>query len=106
MKKEKPIKADELNIGCLTCSTAYLEAPMNLIISPGIGFASVTRNGKPFIEVDNDDLKLTVGDIEKVAAKHPKDDWRISRQTGLHGETYQRQGKGKWVCIESNPGFA
>lgn len=48
----------------------------------------------------------TVRDVERLAKKAPDHDWRIVLYGPLHGEIYQRHGKGKWVLVESNQGFA
>ena len=108
-KKETPISDDDLHIGCLNCSTDCLEAPMSMIIVVGFGHAYVTKNGKLFYDgekdYDENGIAKTVGEIEEVAKLDPDNDWRIVKYAPLHGETFQRQD-GKWVCIESNMGFA
>jgi hypothetical protein len=103
-KKEPRIKNGELHIGCLNCSTAMYDADMRLHLAVGFGESGLYRDGELFF--DGEVLDITVGDCEIVASKDPSHDWRIVRYGPLHGETFQRHGKGKWVCIESNQGFA
>jgi len=111
-RKLPQIKPEDLHIGCLNCSTAALEAPLNMLICVGFGEAYVTKDGKEVYDGEEDSRKndiyqvKTVGDIEKMAEKDPDHDWRVVKHGPLHGETFQRHGPNKWVCIESNPGFA
>lgn len=114
MKKQPQVT--KLHVGCQTagCSTAAFVAPLNLHICVGFGSAAVYRNGKlvwyekPMYATEEAEAAddPTVWDIEKMARKSKRADWRIQRDGPLHGETFQRQGKNKWVCIESNEGFA
>lgn len=110
MKYEKPIEAKDLHIGCLNCSTACLKAPMDMEIAVGFGMAIVTKDGKQIYDGEADyrqDKKIKrVRYFENLARKEPKCDWRIIKNGPMHGETFQRQGKNNWVCIESNNGFA
>lgn len=110
MEKKPPIKREELHIGCLNCSTAALEAPMEMQIAVGFGSAVVTKDGEHYYDGEQayheGKTVKTVGDIEKEAAADPNHDWKIEKFGPMHGETFQRHGKEKWVCIESNQGFA
>jgi hypothetical protein len=76
----------------------------------GFGSAQITRDGEFFYdgEADYHDGKepMSIGHIESIAKKDPEHDWRAEFYGPLHGETYQRQGDGLWVMIESNMGFA
>lgn len=109
-KKENLIEQKDLHIGCFNCSTATLEAPMDMVIAVGFGSAFVTKDGQEVYNGEKDyrDGKepKTVGEIEKMAAKESDCDWRIIRHGPMHGETFQRQGNKKWLCIESNGGFS
>jgi len=99
----------KLHYGCINCSTAALEAPMEMLICTGFGEAYVTKDDKQIYDGEQDfqtgKWVKTVKEIEEVAAKDPNHDWRIVKYGPLHGETFQRQD-GKWICIESNGGFA
>lgn len=81
---------------------------MDKIIAVGFGCALLTENGK--VIADGEDPKrkrfLTFATAERIATKRPKSDWRVVLHGPLHGETYQRQGVGKWMLIEKNEGFA
>lgn len=109
-EKLPQIKPDELHIGCLNCSTAALIAPLEMQIAVGFGDAYVTRDGQLIYDGEADWSKTgnakRVSDIEKLADADPDHDWRIVKFGPLHGETFQRHEKDKWVCIESNKGFA
>ena len=109
-EKLPPIDSKDLHIGCLTCSTACLEAPMGMIIAVGFGSACITCDGKvKYDEMDaqrNDEPLLSVSDAEAMAVADPDHDWRIDKDGPLHGETFQRHGPEKWVCVASNQGFA
>ena len=108
-EKLPQIKKEDLHIGCLNCSSAALEAPMDMIIAVGFGSAFATKGGELIYDesrCDNEDDFKTVADIEELALADPDHDWRIEKNGPLHGEVFQRQGPGKWICIESNQGFA
>lgn len=106
---------------CPHCPPIPTQAPMEKIIAVGFGGATATRDGElvadgegtrkgPFFVRDGKphhvEHYITFGDIEELAAADPDHDWQISLHGPLHGETYQRQGVGVWVCIERNEGFA
>jgi hypothetical protein len=88
------------------------------VIAVGFGCAQATRDGECVADgevafiVRNGipermpEWSLTFQDIEDLAMLDPDHDWRIELNGPLHGETYQRQGPGVWVCIETNEGFA
>jgi hypothetical protein len=128
VKFEKPIGKGELHIGCLNCSTASYKLSMDRILSVGFGLVKATKNGESVYEdtgsryrilVDGKwkeyDMKdapldgcewLDAWTIERMANKDPFNDWKITFNGPMHGETYQRQGYMHWPCIESNQGFA
>jgi hypothetical protein len=110
MKKLNAVEAKDLHIGCLNCSTAALKAPMDMMIAVGFGSAIVFKDGKMIYDGEADCHKTgkakTVKHFEMLARKSPKSDWRIQKYGPMHGETFQRQGKNNWVCVESNQGFA
>lgn len=108
-EKLEPIKPDDLHIGCLTCSTACLEAPLDMVIAVSFGGAHIEKDGKLMIDCERsygEGKPVTVADAEKMAEADPDHDWRIVKIGPLHGETFQRHGENKWVCVESNEGFA
>jgi hypothetical protein len=105
-----PIDPKNLHVGCLNCSTARLEAPMDMPICVGFGDARVTRDGETIHDGEraweDGHEPWTVQDAENAAAADPDHDWRIVKYSPMHGETFQRHAPGKWVCVESNEGFA
>jgi hypothetical protein len=111
-----PVEAKNIHIGCACCSTACQVAHMNMLIAVGFGQAQVTKGDEliwdEMSEVhaaereDREANLWTVQDAEDAALKDPDHDRQIIKMGPLHGEAFQRQGVGRWVCIESNPGFA
>jgi hypothetical protein len=107
-EKLPAITKEGLNLGCLNCTTAALIAPMDMVIAVGFGIAFVTKDNEFVYSEDSadDENYWTVQDAEDVAKLDPDHDWQIVKFGPLHGETFQRQGDGLWVCVESNKGFA
>ena len=106
LEKLQPLADAEIHIGCLVCSTAARVAPLNMMIAVGFGAAFASKDGEVVYQEQQGIPPLLVADIERMAVDDPDHDWRIEKHGALHGETFQRQGPGNWVCIESNPGFA
>jgi len=83
---------------------------MDMVIAVGFGAACVTRDGEQVYDGEADceagREPKTVADIESIAVADPDHDWRIKKYGPLHGETFQRHDADKWVCVESNCGFA
>ena len=46
-KKLPQINSKDLHVGCLNCSTAALEAPMDMVVAVGFGSATVTKDLEP-----------------------------------------------------------
>lgn len=97
---------------CLHCPDPPKEMRLERVIAVGFGEAHLECDGRIIwseMEAERknpDDDLMTFADAEKLAERQPKHDWRIVLHGPLHGETYQRQGPGKWLCIEQNEGFA
>lgn len=102
----EPVNAKDIHVGCLCCSTAAAIAPMDMLVAVGFGFAGAFKGDECVYSEDTADEYATVADIEAMAKEDPEHDWQIRKDGPLHGETFQRQGDGRWVCIESNEGFA
>ena len=111
-------------------------ASMDMPVAVGFGSAAITHDGalvyqEPHQSLwceecdesldidDNDDLYCpscgyieppieyqVLEHFEHMAALDPDHDWRCRIHGPLSGHTYQRQGRMRWVMIESNPGFA
>jgi hypothetical protein len=86
---------------------------MSKAICVGFGEAAVYRDGikvgdgeERFMQAASEDDLLTFGEVEAHAVNDPDHDWRVVLNGPLHGETYQRQGPGAWICVERNDGFA
>lgn len=94
--------------GCLCCPPIEAKFSMRSKIAVGFGYAAVECDGKPiWMEQGQDFDKCWSGrKAENRAARHPRHDWRIVMHGPLSGRTYQRHGKGTWVLIEKNMGFA
>lgn len=109
-KKLPPIEAKNIHHGCLCCSSACQVAHMDMLIAVGFGSANVTRDGECIYDEQQAEHAnapmWTVQDAENEAAKDHDHDWQIMKMGPLHGETFQRQGPARWVCVESNEGFA
>lgn len=102
----EPVNAKDIHRGCLCCSTAAELAPMEMVIAVGFGFAAAFKGEDCVYDENTADEYLTVADIESLAKRDPEHDWQIRKYGPMHGETFQRQGDARWVCIESNQGFA
>lgn len=89
---------------------SLMDMDMGICICVGFGKAVVKKDE----EIIHDGERTwedggepwTGHDAENAAAADPDHDWRIVMHGPLHGETFQRREPGKWVCIESNQGFA
>ena len=80
---------------------------MDMLIAVGFGEAYALKDEEVIYRENPDsDEVLTVEELELLAAADPEHDWRFVKYGPLHGETFQRQGEKKWLCIESNMGFA
>lgn len=96
-------------VECPYCPPVPTQAPMDKVIAVGFGMAQATRDGVVVADGEawtEGDGWLTFQDIENMALADHDHDWRVVLHGPLHGETYQRQGIGVWLCIERNDGFA
>lgn len=48
----------------------------------------------------------TARDLELIARRKPKKDWRVELISAFESLTYQRQGRNKWVLVKIGKGFA
>jgi len=109
-EKLPQIKGKDLHVGCLNCSTAAMVAPLDMEVCVGFGMACVEKDG--VMVYDGDEEYRLYGKAKKVryfenlARKDPDHDWRIIKHGPMHGETFQRHEKNRWICIESTGGFA
>lgn len=94
---------------CPHCPPIPTQARMDKLICVGFGCAQLHCDGKMIADGEQwaeGDGFLRFSDAEEMAIADPCHDWRVILHGPLHGETYQRQGDGIWVCIERNEGFA
>lgn len=85
--------------------------PPTGLIAVGFGYAYLERDGETWYEepsgYDIEEIEFMTGaDAEEIAAADPDHDWRIILKAPLCGRVYQRQGKGLWVLIHRDRGFA
>lgn len=103
---------------CTCCPDPKRHAPLNTVLMVGFGCCQVTRDGELVYEENagwlaegwDHNMPPTLMVVESHARHEPTCDWRLVMYGPLHGEEYQRQddceGPSKWVCIDSNQGFA
>lgn len=104
---------------CACCPPIKTQVSLEKVIAVGFGSAQVYRDDEFFadgehgimirngIREDFEPWTLTFGDVEEIAASEEGEhDWQVVLHGPLHGETYQRQGVGVWICVERNEGFA
>jgi len=97
------------NNPCLNCPPIEPTLDMDRTIAVGFGAAFVAKDHETvFVETPDTEFEdcWTVAMAEAAAAADPDHDWRIVMDGPMHGETYQRQGEGRWVLVEANGGFA
>ena len=72
-------------------------APDALLL-PGLGCASVSKNGKPVVELQGlaGEHAMTVGDVERLALVEPEQEWCIHIVSLLEDRHYRRTGAGMW----------
>lgn len=105
MHKHEPI-IEGGNNPCPHCPPIPTQASMDKLIAVGFGEATIRRDGEIVIDAERVEDWMTFADAEALAAADPNHDWRVVLHGPLHGETYQRQGDGVWLCVERNEGFA
>lgn len=75
----------------------------------GFGGWHITRDGEVVYEGDPRgewESFPTLMKFENMARKNPDADWRAHCNLPLRDAEYQRQGKNRWVLVNSGPGFA
>lgn len=83
--------------------------PLRTRLYNGMGGWTITKDGEIyFIEETKReyDRARTLCYIERRAKLQPECDWRAELNLPLRSETYQRQGKSKWVLVKKGQGFA
>jgi hypothetical protein len=97
------------NNPCLNCPPIVDTLDPERVIAVGFGAAFVLKDDET-VYYEKPDAQYeecwTVAMAEAEAVADPDHDWRIVMDGPMHGETYQRQGEGRWVLVETNGGFA
>lgn len=72
-------------------------APDALLL-PGLGCASVSKNGELVIELQGlaGEHTMIVGEAEQLALAEPEQEWRIHIVSLLDDRHYRREGAGLW----------
>ncbi len=109
-QKLEPLADDHIHhSGCLNCPGTTKTLKMNRRVGVGFGFAGITKDGELMWSEPIDSVWAhfpTMMTFENMAREDPNHDWRAIMDGPLHGETYQRHDKNKWVLVKSNIGFA
>ena len=82
--------------------------PAEAVIGVGIGYAALTRDGRPVYEESgrrHRDL-MTVAQAEELASREPARDWRIHLVAQLENRHYRRTGAGLWELYECDSGMS
>ena len=76
-------------------------------IGVGIGYAALTRDGKPVYEdVGTGRAPMSVAQAERLAQREPDRDWRIHLVAQLEDRHYRREGDGLWVIYARGYGMS
>ncbi len=97
------------NNSCFNCPPISPTLKLTRRIAVGFGFAGVTKDGEVvWSEPANAAWKdlPRLRKFENMARKDPNHDWRAVMDGPLHGETYQRHAKNRWVLVLRSKGFA
>lgn len=109
----------EGHTSCICCSAgAKNDLDLEKIIAVGFGTAGFSCDGEQLWDLNNGwtpDQKMfdipegqvpEALDVERLALADPDHDWRIFYFGSMSESEYQRQGKGEWVLIKADEGFA
>jgi|ERR1017187_3414931 hypothetical protein len=75
-----------------------LHLALDAMLLPGLGCASVSKNGEPVIELEGlaGEHAMTVGDAERLALAEPDQEWCIHMVSLLDDRHYRRESAGLW----------
>ncbi|MFA5913102.1 MAG: hypothetical protein WC830_06040 [Burkholderiales bacterium] len=78
------------------------------LLLPGIGCASVSKNGETVIELQGlaGEFAMTVGDAERLAQAEPAQEWCIHLTGLLDDRHYRREGPGLWRLYSRGYGLS
>lgn len=70
----------------------------------GFGMVEIILDGQ--VVWSGDDERVTLADLEAIAARYADHEWRVFFDGPLSDELYQRQDDGRWILARSGPGNA
>lgn len=78
------------------------------LVTVGVGYAAVTRDGEPMYEAECGDLEhaISVRDAETMAAAEPEHDWCIHLVGPLDERHYRRGTDGRWMIYRRGYGLS
>jgi hypothetical protein len=85
-----------------------LRVALDALLLPGLGCASVCRNGEPVIELQGlaGEHAMTVADAERLALAEPEHEWCIHIVSLLDDRHYRRAGAGDWRLFARGYGLS
>jgi hypothetical protein len=92
--------------------TDYRENSVHLapdaLLLPGLGCASVSKNGEVVIELQGLDREhaMTAADAERLALAEPEQEWCIHLVSLLDDRSYRREGTGLWKLYARGYGLS
>ena len=84
------------------------EADLNMFIVVGMGDAIIKRNDEIIFQETSEMNENDIPQLKKFdeMAEELPGKWICILYSPLSNHTFERQSKGKWICIESGQGFA
>jgi hypothetical protein len=81
---------------------------LDALVTVGIGYAALTRDGKPVYEAECGDLEhaMTVREAERLASNEPEHDWRIHLVALREERHYRRDADGRWQLYQRGYGLS
>jgi hypothetical protein len=81
---------------------------LDSVIGVGLGYAALTRDGKPVFEENGQDFEqlMTVAQAEEMAKSDPQHDWEIHLVALLDERHYRREGSGRWTLARRGYGLS
>lgn len=97
-----PLESGGLRSGCLCCGPQSIELSLSSVLCVGCGQVEVTLDGQ--VVWAGDDERVSLADLESIAARYADHDWRVFFDGPLSDGLYQRQGEGRWVLVRRGRG--
>jgi hypothetical protein len=85
-----------------------LRLASNALLLPGLGCASVSKNGETVIELQGiaGEHATTVAEVERLALAEPEQEWCIHMVSLLDDRHYRREGAGLWKLYARGYGLS